>query len=66
MQKADQLIRTKLRLPFTRSELVSRPQLEEPVALYGLLERIRDLNITLILVARGCSPTQNSNKPRFE
>lgn len=32
MQKADPLIRTKLRLPFTRSELVPRPRLQEQVA----------------------------------
>ena len=35
MQKADTLIRTKLHLPFTRPELVSRPRLQEQVA-YGL------------------------------
>ena len=29
MQKADTLIRTKLRLPFTRTELVARPRLQE-------------------------------------
>ena len=32
MQKADQLIRTKLHLPFTRPELVSRPRLQERIA----------------------------------
>jgi LuxR family transcriptional regulator, maltose regulon positive regulatory protein len=32
MQKADPLIRTKLRLPFTRGELVARPRLQELVA----------------------------------
>jgi LuxR family maltose regulon positive regulatory protein len=32
MPKADPLIRTKLRLPFTRSELVPRPRLQEQVA----------------------------------
>src|SRR5512143_1661730 len=32
MQKADPLIRTKLRLPFTRPELVSRPRLQEQIA----------------------------------
>lgn len=39
MQKTDPLIRTKLRLPFTRPELVSRPRLQEQVArgLRGLL-----------------------------
>ena len=35
MQKADPLIRTKLRLPFTRSELVLRPRLQEHIA-HGL------------------------------
>jgi LuxR family maltose regulon positive regulatory protein len=32
MQKADPLIRTKLRLPFTRRELVPRPRLQEQIA----------------------------------
>jgi LuxR family maltose regulon positive regulatory protein len=32
MKKADTLIRTKLRLPFTRSELVPRPRLQEQIA----------------------------------
>jgi len=32
MQKADTLIRTKLRLPFTRSELVPRPRLQARIA----------------------------------
>ena len=32
MQKADTLVRTKLRLPFTRSELVPRPRLQEQIA----------------------------------
>ncbi len=32
MQKADPLIRTKLRLPFTRPGLVSRPRLQEQIA----------------------------------
>jgi LuxR family maltose regulon positive regulatory protein len=32
MQKSDPLIRTKLRLPFTRPELVSRPRLQEQIA----------------------------------
>lgn len=32
MQKADQLIRTKLRPPFTRLELVPRPRLQERIA----------------------------------
>ena len=32
MPKTDLLIRTNLRLPFTRQELVSRPQLEERIA----------------------------------
>jgi LuxR family maltose regulon positive regulatory protein len=33
MPKADTLIRTKLHLPFTRPELVSRPRLQEQIAL---------------------------------
>src|SRR5512136_1615796 len=32
MNKTDRLIRTKLRLPFTRSELVPRPRLQEQIA----------------------------------
>src|SRR5512135_1873313 len=32
MQKTDPLIRTKLRLPFTRPELVSRPRLQAQIA----------------------------------
>jgi LuxR family transcriptional regulator, maltose regulon positive regulatory protein len=32
MQKADPLVRTKLRLPFTRSGLVPRPRLQEQIA----------------------------------
>src|SRR5512135_1008272 len=32
MQKDDPLLRTKLRLPFTRPELVPRPRLQEQVA----------------------------------
>ncbi len=32
MKKADPLIRTKLRLPFTRAELVTRPRLQEQIA----------------------------------
>ncbi len=32
MQEADPLIRTKLRLPFTRPEMVSRPRLQEQIA----------------------------------
>ena len=32
MKKADPLLRTKLRLPFTRTELVDRPRLRERIA----------------------------------
>src|SRR5512136_835929 len=32
MQKADPLVHTKLRLPFTRPELVPRPRLQEQIA----------------------------------
>ena len=31
MQRADSLIFTKLRLPFTRADLVSRPRLQERI-----------------------------------
>jgi hypothetical protein len=52
-------------LKFTYMEgnetLLSGP-LPDQGALHGLLERIRDLNLTLISVASGGSPAQNSDK----
>ncbi len=36
--------------------------LSDQPALHGLLERIRDLNLTLISVSRGSSQSENSNQ----
>jgi hypothetical protein len=37
-------------------------QLPDQAALHGLLERIRDLNLTLISVNCGCASAQNPDK----
>jgi len=51
MQKTDSLIRTKLRLPFTRPELVPRPRLQERIA-EGLLSPL-----TLVIAPAGFGKT---------
>jgi len=42
------------------NETLLSGSLPDQSALHGLLERIRDLNLTLISVSRGSSPTKNS------
>jgi hypothetical protein len=44
------------------SETLLSGSLPDQAALHGLLERIRDLNLTLISVARGGPSTQYSDK----
>lgn len=44
------------------NETLLSGQLPDQAALHGLLERIRDLNITLISVTWGGSSTDNSDK----
>jgi hypothetical protein len=53
----------KLTHPGVDETLLSGP-LPDQSALHGLLERIRDLNLTLISVTSGGSSTQDSEKEK--
>jgi hypothetical protein len=44
------------------NETLLSGSLPDQAALYGLLERMRDLNLTLISVVRGSPSTQQSDK----
>jgi hypothetical protein len=44
------------------NETLLAGELPDQAALYGLLERIRDLNLTLISVTRSNPPVKNSDK----
>lgn len=52
MQRADPIIHTKLRLPFTQADLVSRPRLQERIwqGLRGPLSRLWNLNLDVLSV----------------
>lgn len=52
MQRADPIIHSKLRLPFTQADLVSRPRLQERIwqGLRGPLSRLWNLNLDVLSV----------------